>query len=69
MRVRTVLALFALCFGAVSMAEAANPKKPSAANYQKAMAKARKNANKRQKAVKLVNRGKVVRPAVRKPKK
>ena len=69
MRVRTVLALFALCFGAASLAEAAKPKKPSVANYQKAMARARKNVNKRQKAVKLVNKGKVVRPAVRNPKK
>ncbi len=65
---RTVLAVLAFA-GLVSVADAATPKQPSAANYQKAMARARKNANKRQKAVKLVNKGRVVRPAVRRPGK
>jgi len=67
MRLRTMFAVLALSCILVPMAGAA-PKKPSAANYQKAMKKARKNANKRQKKVKLVNRGKVVKPMARKKK-
>ena len=69
MKMRHFLAVLALAFGLGSIAEAAKPKQRSAADYQKAIARARKTNNKRQKAVKLVNNGKVVRPAVRRPKK
>jgi hypothetical protein len=69
MKLRTVLALLALSCSLVPMAEATAPKKSSVSNYQKAMAKARKTNNKRQTKVKLVNKGRVVRPSVRKPKK
>ena len=67
MRLRTMFAVLALSCMLAPLAGAA-PKKPSPANYKKAMAAARKNANKRQKKVKLVNKGKVVRPMARKRK-
>ena len=62
MRLRTILAVLALSCSLGSLAEAKSKiKQPTPANYKKALAQARKNANKKQKKVKLVNKGKVVK--------
>ena len=66
MRLRTILAVLALSCSLVSLAEAKKPTQPTPAAYKKALAKARKNANKKQKKVKLVNKGKVVKRTARK---